>query len=171
MKHVLIMKQKAIVAHTKANKPAAQKVAGMKKVILFSLLALTMLFTACDEKIKESFTSAVSTETETVKKTTSNVLTDVIKSATVAMSTKENNAAGKAIFFKCIRCHGVNAERKALSKSEIIAGKSVTYLEEALAGYKAGTRNVAGMGIVMNGQIAPLSDDEIKAVAAYISTL
>ncbi|PHS34562.1 MAG: cytochrome C [Sulfurovum sp.] len=87
------------------------------------------------------------------------------------MNTKENNAVGKVIFSKCIRCHGVNAERKALSKSEIIAGKSVTYLEEALAGYKAGTRNVAGMGIVMNGQIAPLSDDEIKAVAAYISTL
>ncbi|PHS34563.1 MAG: hypothetical protein COA92_01320 [Sulfurovum sp.] len=62
------MKQKARVAHTKANKPTAQKVAGTKKVILFSLLALTMLFTACDEKTKESPKFAVSTETETVKK-------------------------------------------------------------------------------------------------------
>lgn len=165
------MMQKVIVAHTKVDKPAAQKVAGTKKVILFSLLASIMLFTACDEKTNESVNSVATTETETLEKPISNVLTNVIKSATVAMSTKEDNAAGKAIFAKCIRCHGANAQRKALSKSEIIAGKSVTYLEKALAGYKAGTRNVAGMGIVMNGQIAPLSDEDIKAVAAYISTL
>jgi cytochrome c553 len=37
--------------------------------------------------------------------------------------------------------------------------------------YKKGTRNVAGMGTLMKGQVAPLSDTDIEALAAHISAL
>ncbi|HHH20658.1 MAG TPA: cytochrome c, partial [Nitratifractor sp.] len=40
-----------------------------------------------------------------------------------------------------------------------------------LKGYKAGTRNVHGMGGVMKGQVAAMSDEDIKALSAYVATL
>jgi cytochrome c553 len=42
---------------------------------------------------------------------------------------------------------------------------------DALKGYKAGTRNTKGMGALMKGQVATLSDADMKALADYIATL
>ena len=86
-------------------------------------------------------------------------------------STSADNEAGKALYTKCASCHGPDGKTKALGKSEVIAGQSAPDLETKIAEYKAGTRDVAGMGALMKGQVATLSDDDIKAVAAYISTL
>jgi len=80
-------------------------------------------------------------------------------------------AAGKAKFAKCAGCHGQNGEKKALGKSEVIAGWDAAKVEKALQGYKAGTLNTHGMGGLMKGQVASYSDEDIKAVAAYISSL
>ena len=90
--------------------------------------------------------------------------------ATQAAVTPEN-AAGKAAYAKCAGCHGADGHTKALGKSAVIAGQSAADLEAALAGYKAGTRNVAGMGMLMKGQVAAMDDASIKAVAEYISGL
>ena len=78
---------------------------------------------------------------------------------------------GKALYAKCAGCHGADAGQKALGKSEVIKGWDAAKVEEALKGYKAGTRNVHGMGGVMKGQVAAMSDEDIKALAAYIATL
>lgn len=78
---------------------------------------------------------------------------------------------GAEVFKKCIACHGIKAEKHSLGKSEIIAGWDAAKIEEALNGYKAGTRDIHGMGTVMKGQAATLSEEDIKAVAAYISGL
>ena len=59
----------------------------------------------------------------------------------------------------------------ALGKSEVIAGQSADDLTKKLTEYKAGTRNVAGMGTLMKGQVASMSDEDIKALATYISNL
>ena len=80
-------------------------------------------------------------------------------------------AAGQAKYAKCVSCHGQKGEKKGLGKSEIITGWDVAKVEEALKGYKAGTRNVHGMGGVMKGQVAAYSDADIKAVAEYIHGL
>ncbi len=80
-------------------------------------------------------------------------------------------ANGEALYKKCVSCHGAKAEKKALGKSEVIAGWDVAKLEEALKGYKAGTRNIHGMGGLMKGQVASYSDEDIKAVSEYISKL
>ena len=79
--------------------------------------------------------------------------------------------AGKGLFAKCAGCHGQKGEKKALGKSDVIGGWDAAKTEEALKGYKAGTRNVHTMGGLMKGQVAAFSDADIKAVAAYISTL
>ncbi len=82
-----------------------------------------------------------------------------------------NAANGEALYKKCVGCHGAKAENKALGKSDIIAGWDAAKIEEALKGYKAGTRNVHTMGALMKGQVASYSDADIKAVAEYISKL
>lgn len=80
-------------------------------------------------------------------------------------------ASGADLYKKCAGCHGANGEKAALGKSEIIKGWDVAKTEEALKGYKAGTRNTKGMGALMKGQVAAMSDADIKAVAEYIATL
>ena len=80
-------------------------------------------------------------------------------------------ADGAAAFKKCVSCHGAKAEKKALNKSEVIAGWDAAKIEAALNGYKAGTRNVHGMGALMKGQVASYDEATIKAVATYIAGL
>jgi cytochrome c553 len=80
-------------------------------------------------------------------------------------------ADGAALYKKCVACHGANGEKKALNKSEVITGWDAAKTEEALKGYKAGTRNIKGMGALMKGQVAAYSDADIKAVAEYIAGL
>ncbi len=81
------------------------------------------------------------------------------------------SADGKAIFAKCAGCHGQDGKKKALNKSNVIAGQDAAKTLEQLKGYKAGTLNTHGMGALMKGQVSSLSDADMKAVADYIATL
>jgi cytochrome c553 len=78
-------------------------------------------------------------------------------------------ADGAALFKKCAGCHGAHGEKKALGKSAVIKGWPKEKTVEALKGYKAGTRNVHGMGMLMKGQVANLSDADIEAIADYLA--
>ncbi len=78
---------------------------------------------------------------------------------------------GAVVFQKCSTCHGVDGQKSAFQKSEIIAGQSVENLITYITEYKAGTRDVSGMGKLMTGQVSSLSNDDIQAVAEYISGL
>lgn len=80
-------------------------------------------------------------------------------------------ADGSALFQKCAACHGAKAEKAALGKSEVIAGWSSAKTLDALKGYKAGTRNTKGMGAIMKGQTATLSDADMKTIADYVAGL
>lgn len=203
----------------------------MKNITVLSLVAASLLFTACGEKTKEAANDAATAVTEAVKEDTSSVVdaakqvaTDAAeatkaKAAEIAAAAKveaqkvadaaaakatelkeaaakkatdaaaalkeraaaatvaateavtPENAAGKAAYAKCAGCHGADGKTKALGKSEVIAGQSVAALAEAINGYKAGTRNVSGMGILMKGQVASMDEATITAVSEYISGL
>lgn len=78
---------------------------------------------------------------------------------------------GGALYQKCAACHGMNGEKAALGKAQPIAGWSADKTTDALKGYKAGTRNVHGMGAIMKGQTASLGDADIKALADHIAKL
>ena len=80
-------------------------------------------------------------------------------------------ADGAALYAKCAGCHGQDGKTKALGKSAPIAGLPADQIVKDLQGYKAGTLNKNGMGGVMKGQAAALSDDDMKALADYISKL
>nr|WP_275853488.1 c-type cytochrome [Sulfurimonas sp. SAG-AH-194-C20] len=77
---------------------------------------------------------------------------------------------GGALFAKCSGCHGVNADKKALNKSQSIKGWSVAKLSDAINGYKDGSYGGSMKG-VMKPQVSKLSDEEIKALSEYISKL
>ena len=83
----------------------------------------------------------------------------------------EDLAKGKELFGKCASCHGADGKRKALGKSAPIAGMSKDEVVKILKEYKAGTLNKYGMGALMKGQVAGLSDEDIEALAAYIASL
>lgn len=195
----------------------------MKNITLFSLVAASLLFTACGEKtdkaVEETPTTAVVIE-ETVKEDSVGALDAAKKSiaeaaeaaktkaaemaetakaeaskmadaaaekateATEAIKEKATeateavtaavtpgNAAGKEAYAKCAGCHGADGQTKALGKANVVAGQTAAALAEALQGYKAGTRNVSGMGMLMKGQVASMDDETITAVSEYMSGL
>ena len=85
----------------------------------------------------------------------------------VAGATSSN---GEAIYKVCSSCHGANAEKAALGKSQVIKGWSADKVESALNGYKDGTYG-GTMKALMKGQASKLSPEDIKAVSDYISKL
>ena len=82
----------------------------------------------------------------------------------------ETIKAGEALYSKCVECHGIDGKDTALGKSEVIAGQSRDEIASKLYAYKAGKRNVSGMGAWKQGTMVPISDADIEALAAYIST-
>jgi len=129
------------------------------------------------EKVKEAASEKVASAVESVKNTASSAV-DSAKAAAATVATKATDAVaavagpdGKAIYAKCAGCHGADGKTQAMGKATPIAGQAAADLEKKLHEYKAGTRNAVGMGMLMKGQVAALSDADIKAVAAYMSGL
>ena len=91
--------------------------------------------------------------------------------ALLGLSVMLSAADGGALYQKCAACHGAKGEKAALGKSEVIAGWSSSKTLDALKGYKAGTRNTKGMGALMKGQTAALSDSDMKILADHIAGL
>ena len=149
------------------------------KIILLSILS--MLFISCsDEKsapiaetLKNEVTEVVSKEAvktrkEIVKKSVEKieVKKEVVSSKVVAVVA----ISGETIFKKCVSCHGKNAEKKALNKSQIIKGWASDKVVAALNGYKDGTYGGSMKGL-MKAQVSKLSDEDVKKVSEYISKL
>ena len=184
----------------------------MKHSTLLSLVAATVLFTACGEETQKVVAEVNKTKVaEAVKKDTLNAVeaaktkiseaaeaakveaeeiadaaaekaeaakaTAASKVAEAAGAVEEKAAAltasetleAPAAYAKCKGCHGADGKTKALGKSAVIAGQDKEALITSLKEYKAGTKNVAGMGSLMKGQVATMSDEEIEAVAEYLS--
>lgn len=78
---------------------------------------------------------------------------------------------GSALASKCVACHGAVFEKSALGKSAIVYGQSASDIYSSLIGYKQGTRNTVGMGALMKGQTASMSNNDLWAVAEYIASL
>jgi cytochrome c553 len=90
------------------------------------------------------------------------------KAETPAPATASTPADPAKLFAKCAGCHGQKGEKAALGKSQIIAGWDASKTKDALHGYKNGTYG-GQMKSLMKGQVAPLTDADIDALADYIS--
>lgn len=83
------------------------------------------------------------------------------------------NAAedGKTLYAQCAGCHGKDGKNKAFGKSGIIAGQSVKYLVESIQFYRDSEFKAHGTSLVMSKQTKTMRDQDINAVAHYISKL
>ena len=209
----------------------------MKKLTLISLLAMAMMFTACDEDKPKETTHTSDTTThktqeskmdkmkavavqkaEEAKKKAielKNVAAKKIEEAKKAAAPKIEAAKKKAAemkvaaakkyeeakkvasekmasakiaiggmvanvkarltapksYAKCKGCHGKTGKTKALGKAPLLAGQSKEALVASLKGYKAGTLNKFGMGGLMKSQVASMSEDDMTAVAEFLSAI
>jgi len=75
-----------------------------------------------------------------------------------AAPAKEVNTAA------CAGCHGKDFEKSAMGKSKIVKDMAKADIETALKGYKDGSYGGA-MKALMKGQVAKLSDEDMKAIA------
>ncbi len=126
------------------------------------------------DKVKAAASEKVTAAVDAVKETATSAVDSVksvATSATAAVASVVDTGAGKTLYAKCAGCHGADGKTKALGKAAPVAGQAVADLEAKLKGYKAGTTNAVGMGMLMKGQVSSMSDDDIKAVAAYMSGL
>ncbi|WP_269531425.1 cytochrome c [Chitinimonas sp. BJYL2] len=93
--------------------------------------------------------------------------------ATFAMATnapapaaKADPAKGKAVVEKvCAACHGLDGN-SAAGANPTLAGQHPEYLYAQLVAFKKGERKNA----IMMGQVATMSDEDMKNVSAYFGT-
>ncbi len=130
----------------------------MKQLLLITLILITgaSLFFAFNSCTNKTVVDAIKVTVLEPKK---------------AVSDPKNISPQTIFQNRCKPCHGTHAQGHALSKSDAINTWSSAKIEKALQKYKEGTRNAKGMGSMMHGQASVLNDDEIKALAEYISTL
>jgi cytochrome c553 len=159
--------QKAVEATKEAASAAAEKTAEVAKE---DKEAVAQKAQKAVEATKEAASAAVE-KTAEVAKEAKETATKAVESAKEAVSAKAESATAPASYAKCAGCHGKDGKMKALGKSEVIAGQSKDDLVKKINEYKAGTRNVAGMGALMKGQVAGLSDADVDAIATYVSGL
>ena len=160
-KAVEATKEAAANVAEKAKETATKATEAVKETAEKAVDATKEVATNVADKAKETAEKAV----EATKEAAANVA-EKAKTAVAG-----GNDKGASLYAKCKSCHGGDGKTKALGKSEVIAGQNADELAKKLTEYKAGTRNVAGMGTLMKGQVAPMSDEDIKALATYISNL
>lgn len=76
---------------------------------------------------------------------------------------------GAQLYKKCAGCHGVNGEKKALNKSQVITGWSKEEALSALKGYQDGSYGGAMKGL-MKAQLNGYSDEDLEKVSEHIAT-
>ncbi len=158
------------------------------KIFMSAFLAMFLL--GCSGENKQSAQESAAENKESIAQSVKEVKSEAIKAAQeeatpkveeikaeAAAKVQEAQTAvaivqvdGAKLFQVCAGCHGADASKAALGKSQIIKGWSADKIKEALNGYKAGTYGGAMKGM-MAGQVSKLNDEQIEALAKYISTL
>ncbi|MDB2562904.1 c-type cytochrome [Sulfurimonas sp.] len=149
------------------------------KIILSALIAIFVI--GCSEEAPKEVAVETTKEVKAVEAAKTPVVTEsavVEKVAQVKETVVEKVAAvaevaavtvdGALLYSKCAGCHGKSGEMSALNKSAVISDWSVTQIQDALNGYKAGTYGGSLKGMMI-GQAKDLSEEDITAIAEYIA--
>ncbi len=75
---------------------------------------------------------------------------------------------GATLYKACASCHGADASKSALNKSQVIKGWSAQKIADALTGYKNGTYGGASKALML-GQVKNLSEADIKTLSEHIA--
>lgn len=80
-------------------------------------------------------------------------------------------ANSQELYKNCAGCHGENGETSALGQSAKIGGQESNLTIKELTAYKNGELNQYGLGNIMQLQLTALNNDDIEALAEYISNM
>jgi len=69
---------------------------------------------------------------------------------------------------KCFACHGADAKTSIMPLYPKLAGQNEEYLLNQLKAFK-GAKRMSGQGAVMMGIVSALSEEDLAAVAKWIS--
>ena len=124
------------------------------------LLALLFIAACSNDRAASTLTKS---ETNKVHKSPEKNIT--------AYNAQKASSSGHSIYaHKCASCHGQQGEKSALNTSKIIQGWDEADVVTALEGYQNGTYGLK-LKNIMKAQVNALTPQQIKAVAAYVSTL
>lgn len=70
----------------------------------------------------------------------------------------------------CNACHGPKGDKPLMPNYPKIAGQNAAYVEQQMQDIKSGARN-NGQTAAMKGVMHLVNDEEIKAIAEYVSKL
>ncbi|CDG81366.1 cytochrome c family protein [Janthinobacterium agaricidamnosum NBRC 102515 = DSM 9628] len=106
----------------------------------------------------------------TVKKMVTALVLSAISLSAVAAG---NINAGKALAekYNCATCHGKDLNSPIDPSYPKLAGQHKDYLEHALTAYKRNDGPNGRNNAIMVGQVQPLSNQDIKDLAAYLHSL
>lgn len=145
----------------------------MKKMTLLSVAVAALLFVGCggDKPAEANTTDAnVTVEANATEANATEATTEA--NATEANTTAAAPAAavdGAAAYATCSACHGADG-KGTVGGAKVLAGLSAADIDTKLHAYKAGSVQ-SPTAAIMNAQAANLNDDQIKALADYISKL
>jgi cytochrome c len=102
----------------------------------------------------------------------SSLIATVVTSVLILVSSNAIAADGAALYTSkgCGGCHGQDGNSPIMGAYPKIAGQNLDYTIQQLADIKSGARS-NGQSMSMKGIMAAVSDDEIKALATYLSGL
>jgi len=87
----------------------------------------------------------------------------------LAVASPAMAADGAAVYqVKCLACHGTDAKTSIMPLYPKLAGQNEEYLLNQLKAFK-GAKRLSGQGAVMMGITGALSDEDMAAVAKWIS--
>lgn len=152
---------------TKVAEPTQTQIAVDKSKEAMS--AISEVVKSKVEEVKEVIATQTPVVTKAIVENTAKVKAIVEEKIEVAKKViDENFKSADTLYRPCAGCHGAKSEKKALGKSAVVKGWSEDKIYESLAGYKAGTYGGTMKGI-MKGQVAKLSDGELKSLSAYMA--
>ena len=141
--------------------------------IIFSTSVVLLLSACVGEEASKEKSTIVDHKIDAVKEAKKSVAamntqTQAVSSASIVPVQAPN--ASSLYTNRCASCHGVNAEKSALNASENIAQWGSKKIQDALQGYKNGTFG-GKMKAIMQAQSKSLTNEEIRLISDYITTL
>jgi len=137
---------------------------------MFNKVTKTAEPAVVEEVVKEPAVEVAPVAVEIVDENSRIVLEDTTEVVEVAMVEPAATKSGADLFKACSSCHGINGEKKALNKSQVIQGWTEVKTSTAINGYKDGSYGAAMKGL-MKSQVTKLSDEDIAILAKHISGL
>ena len=101
------------------------------------------------------------------------VMTLISAVALTALAAPASAAMDGAALYKdktCNACHGPKGDKPLMPNYPKVAGQNAAYIEQQMKDIKSGARN-NGQTAAMKGVMHLVNDEEIKALADYLSKL